>query len=186
MSKADWRGFRKYQKKKEKGLIIEKPCNVGDPVWYIEDGRIVPSVVELIEYTQSRIMAEPHCGIVGPGFDVLFSEVGTKLFLSIEAAEAALTKKSKEEKEQLLTKIGMNYRCNRCNKKWIMWLQTGLEEGGENHKPVPFGIRCKCGGTAFHIDWHKDIKLATPSQIESYMNYFANIHNEDCGQPVLR
>ncbi len=90
MSKADWRGFRKYQKKKEKGLIIEKPCNVGDPVWYIEDGKIVPSIVDVIMTTQSRLMAEPMEEVAGAGFCVTFDEVGIKLFLSIEEAEAKL------------------------------------------------------------------------------------------------
>lgn len=90
MSKADWRGFRKYQKKKDKGLIIEKPCNVGDPVWYIEDGRIVPSTVEVMMITQSREMAEANKELAGAGFCVLFEEVGTKLFLNIEEAETAL------------------------------------------------------------------------------------------------
>ena len=90
MSKADWRGFRKYQKKKEKGLIIEKPCNIGDPVWYIEDGRIVPSVVEVMMWTHHREMSEPMFEISGLGFCVLAEEVGTKLFVSVEEAEAAL------------------------------------------------------------------------------------------------
>lgn len=90
MSKADWRGFRKYQKKKEKGLIIEKPCNVGDPVWYIQGGKIVPSKVEAITYYHSSLMPEPKAEIIGFEFEASFEEVGTKIFLSIEEAEASL------------------------------------------------------------------------------------------------
>ena len=95
-------------------------------------------------------------------------------------------KKIKEKRLPLETRKSMRYRCKQCNKEWEMWLQTGLEEHGENHKPVPFAIRCKCGGIAYHVDWHKDIELAIPIPIEGYMNYFANVPNKDCGQPVLR
>ena len=67
-----------------------------------------------------------------------------------------------------------------------MWLQTGLEEHGENHKPVPFAIRCKCGGTAFHFDWILDEHLKEPIPITGNMSYFANKPDRDCGVPVLR
>lgn len=91
MSK-DFRSLRRYERKKAQGLIIEKPCNVNDPVWIIEDGRIVPSIVTTIAINQSREMAEPLCEIAGPGFCVTFEEVGKTLFTKIEDAEMALEK----------------------------------------------------------------------------------------------
>lgn len=84
------------------------------------------------------------------------------------------------------TRMAMYYRCNSCEKMWKMWLQTGLEEHGENHKPVPFSIRCKCGGMAAHYDWHLDIHLEEPIPITKRMNYFANRPDYTCGVPVLR
>ena len=85
-----------------------------------------------------------------------------------------------------LTKHAMTYRCRECGKEWRMWLQTGLEEHGENHKPVPFAITCKCGGIAEHVRWNMDIKLADPIPIDEFMNYFANVPEMDCGKPILR
>ena len=84
------------------------------------------------------------------------------------------------------TRMAMNYRCDSCGRTWKMWLQTGLEEHGENHKPVPFAIRCKCGGTAFHFDWILDEHLKEPIPITGNMSYFANKPDRDCGVPVLR
>lgn len=90
MSKADWKGLRRYQRKVEKGLIWEKPCNVGAPVWVVEDGRIVPSTVELISIVQHRDMISPFCEIAGDGFRAEFEEIGEKVFLSLEEAEKAV------------------------------------------------------------------------------------------------
>ena len=86
----------------------------------------------------------------------------------------------------LETKRAMKYRCEECGKEWWMWLQTGLEEHGEDHKPVPFGIRCKCGGTAFHVDWNEDKYLSEPIPITESMNYFANNPNHECGVSMIR
>lgn len=87
-------------------------------------------------------------------------------------------------KKKPMTRRAMNYRCESCGDIWLMWLQTGLEEHGENHKPVPFCIQCKCGGIARHVG--KDIHLTNPISIKEGMNYFANVSGKDCGQPVLR
>lgn len=86
MSRADWRRLRRFERKKEKGLIIEKPCNVGDPVWYIEDDRIVPSKVDVMMWTQSTIMDTPLFEIAGEGFSVLDEDFGRRVFLSEEKA----------------------------------------------------------------------------------------------------
>ena len=89
------------------------------------------------------------------------------------------------EKKRPQTKMAMNYECRDCGKVWRMWLQTGLEEHGENHKPVPFAIGCKhCNGVAYHINWHEDIELDEPIDITDDMDYFANVSDCDCGKPV--
>ena len=93
----------------------------------------------------------------------------------------------REKPKKLQTKQAMKYQCRACGRSWKMWLQTGLEEHGENHKPVPFAIQCKsCGSPAFHVDCHEDIELDEPIDITEEMNYFANVSDCDCGQPVYR
>ena len=84
------------------------------------------------------------------------------------------------------TKMKMIYECEKCGKSWGMWLQIGLEEHGENHKPVPYVIMCKCGGFARHVRWNEDIHLSESIPITQDMNYFANVPDMDCGKPVLR
>lgn len=97
------------------------------------------------------------------------------------------SKNHHEKKQKLQTKESMTYQCRDCGKHWQMWLQTGLEEHGENHKPVPFAIHCKyCRGVAYHVDWHEDIHLEEPIDITEDMDYFANVSNCDCGKPVYR
>lgn len=92
----------------------------------------------------------------------------------------------KKHDKSPMTKHAMTYRCRECGKEWRMWLQTGLEEHGENHKPVPFTIMCKCGGIAEHVRWNEDIRLPEPAPITDTMSYFANVPGLDCGQPILR
>lgn len=76
----------------------------------------------------------------------------------------------------------MMYQCRDCGKAWRMYLELGLCEGGENHKPVPFAISCKhCGGIAYHTG--KDIRFENPVPILDRMDYFANIKGRDCGIP---
>lgn len=92
-----------------------------------------------------------------------------------------------KEKENVgMTKKAMWYQCQTCGKRWMMWLETGLEENGDNHKPVPFAIGCKCGAVAYHVDWEKDLEFEEPRPILKQMNYFANRCDSDCGVPVLR
>lgn len=50
---------------------------------------------------------------------------------------------------------------------------TGIEEFGENHKPSPFIITCKCGGRAMDISGIR--KLPEGYQpLPSGASYFAN------------
>ena len=86
----------------------------------------------------------------------------------------------------LLATQSMVYECESCGKRWRMYLQEGLEDHGEYHKPVPFYIRCSCGGTAHHADWFLDENYEPPIEIDDRMSYFANKKESDCGVPVLR
>lgn len=84
----------------------------------------------------------------------------------------------------ILTKRAMIYQCDTCKKAWRMWLEVGLCEGGDNHKPVPFMIPCKyCDGVAYHVDFGMDIILDMPIPILHKVNYFANVDGRDCGIP---
>lgn len=92
-----------------------------------------------------------------------------------------------KDKEQMPKATrAMKFRCEKCGKEWWMWLQTGLEEPGEDYKPVPYIIMCKCGGIAHHADWHMDQHLQNEVPITKSMSYFANMPESDCGVPVLR
>lgn len=81
----------------------------------------------------------------------------------------------------------MIYRCKKCGKEWRMYLESGLEEKGtfhRPHKPVPFIVKCSCGGMANDVSGL--MKLPNPIPIEDHMSHFANRHDKDCGMPVLR
>lgn len=90
------------------------------------------------------------------------------------------------KKYSLTATRSMLYECEKCGKRWDMYLQEGLEEPGENHKPVPFGITCKCGGSAFHVLWNLDKRYNPPVFITEKMSYFKNDPKKDCGQPIVR
>ncbi len=78
----------------------------------------------------------------------------------------------------------MRYRCRGCGKQWKMYCEKGIEEGGENHKPSPFVIRCKCGG--FAQDVSGLVRFDSDFPLEDNMSYFANKKDSDCGVPILR
>ncbi len=78
----------------------------------------------------------------------------------------------------------MKYRCEKCWKQWDMFCEQGVEEGGKNHKPSPFVIRCKCGG--FARDVSGLVRLGNYYPLEENMSYFANKKDSDCGVPILR
>lgn len=82
----------------------------------------------------------------------------------------------------------MWYQCEDCGSTWRMWLEDGLEDRRDpkNHKPVPFCIKCKCGGTAQHVMWNEDIRMFGSRPLGDKMNYFRNEESSDCGVPVLQ
>lgn len=96
------------------------------------------------------------------------------------------TEKHESTVEQgLFTKHSMIYQCEHCGCTFMMWLQIGLEEHGENHKPVPYTIGCpKCRHFARHVYWDLDEYLSESMPITREMNYFANRKDCDCGVPV--
>lgn len=105
--------------------------------------------------------------------------------------ERMANKKSEELKQSdntvLVHKV-MKYQCEECGKSFLMFLEKGLEDEnftGEKHKPVPYTIKCKCGGYVRHINWQADIKLVDYAPLGKNMNYFANEKGCDCGVPVF-
>lgn len=81
----------------------------------------------------------------------------------------------------------MIYICVDCGNWKEMYLENTLERhNGENHKPVPFVIRCPyCGG--FHCyDRSGLIPLPAERPLEEYESYFKDSKKYDCGVPVYR
>lgn len=82
----------------------------------------------------------------------------------------------------------MKYLCRKCGISWWMFLEKGLEEFGDNHKPVPFVIGCPlCGGDAMDVSGIMKI----PDIQKGYAvlpdgeSYFHNVPEKDCGVPVF-
>ena len=66
-----------------------------------------------------------------------------------------------------------------------MFLEKGLEEFGENHKPVPFTIRCPvCGGFARDISGTCKFPDGGYRELPQGEAYFANVEGQDCGVPM--
>lgn len=92
---------------------------------------------------------------------------------------------------RILVHSAMKYRCEKCGKEWWMFLEKGIEEFGDNHRPSPFMIKCKCGGFAQDVSGICKIpKIAGVYDGYAILpvgaSYFANKKESDCGVPVLR
>lgn len=80
----------------------------------------------------------------------------------------------------------MHYECEGCSDQRLMYLEEGLEEPGNQHKPVPFVIKCPlCGSYMKHVNWDQDIYFREPREILGRMDRFENRKHESCGVPVL-
>ena len=80
----------------------------------------------------------------------------------------------------------MVYGCNDCGQGFKMYLEVGLEgvNDGENHKPVPFVIKCPfCNGFGCHDVAFKRFPLKQ-SRSPRGLPFFANVRDEDCGKPM--
>ena len=93
-----------------------------------------------------------------------------------------------QAKEPPMIHGAMFYRCKNCGKTWIMWLEVGVEDHGENgrpHQPCPFTILCDCGGFANDISGYLDCGDVFPLNWDGG-RYFAYDHSDGeraCGRP---
>ena len=80
----------------------------------------------------------------------------------------------------------MIYRCEHCGKSWPMYLEKGIEEFGENHKPSPFTITCPyCGGWAMDVSGILKVPGGGYVPLPEGGHYFANMEGKNCGAPVF-
>lgn len=79
----------------------------------------------------------------------------------------------------------MRYACSKCGLSWKMYLEKGIEEGGKNHKPSPFFIKCQYCEDGWASDVTGLRKLPFELEISDTMNYFANKSDSDCGVPIF-
>lgn len=105
--------------------------------------------------------------------------------------EAQKTLKAQEEHEDKIVHGFFVYECQDCGTVYKMWLEKGLEDSvhdkecPDQHKPVPFSIRCKCGSfNCFHILWGYGEK-ENYELLKRGESYFANDPKFECGKPKL-
>lgn len=91
----------------------------------------------------------------------------------------------KTEQNEVLVHGAMMYKCGTCGREWWMFLEKGIEEFGENHKPTPFIIRCKCGGQARDISGICKLPRGGYESLPAGESYFANREDSECGVAVL-
>lgn len=81
----------------------------------------------------------------------------------------------------------MIYRCENCGKSWPMYLEKGIEEFGEDHKPSPFTIGCPyCGGLAMDVSGIQKVPGGGYVPLPDGYNYFANREDHRCGVPTFK
>ena len=67
-----------------------------------------------------------------------------------------------------------------------MYLEKGVEEFGENHKPSPFTIACPyCGGFAMDVSGIQKVPGGGYVPLPDGYGYFANTEGRDCGVPTF-
>lgn len=87
--------------------------------------------------------------------------------------------------DPILVHGAMKYGCEKCGFTWWMFLEKGLEEFGEDHKPVPFTIQCPlCGGFARDISGTCKFPDGGYRELPQGEAYFANVEGSDCGVPM--
>ena len=67
-----------------------------------------------------------------------------------------------------------------------MYLEKGIEEFRENHKPSPFTIACPyCGGLAMDVSGIQKVPGGGYVPLPDGYGYFANVEGRDCGVPTF-
>ena len=91
-----------------------------------------------------------------------------------------------EYNTEILVHGRMVYGCERCDRRWSMYLEKGIEEPGDDHKPSPFVIQCPfCGGMARDISGIIGFAGGGYYPLPDGASYFANRKDSDCGVPIL-
>lgn len=123
--------------------------------------------------------------------EIWLKESGEKMSNSIRRMRKKIKVRSiaeptQEYQEKILVHGSMIYRCERCGREWRMYLEKGIEEFGDNHKPSPFIIPCKrCGGMAKDISGIMKFAGGGYYPLPDGASYFANKKGSDCGVPIL-
>lgn len=118
--------------------------------------------------------------------------------------EFAPTSLEVEEQKELVRGAGLNhpvhgyfiYVCEKCGALYRVYLDKGLEDHlqdryyPDEHKPVPFAIKCKNCEEGFcnHILWgigDKYYYKGYYTELPEGASYFKNDPNKECGIPVL-
>lgn len=90
--------------------------------------------------------------------------------------------------KRLVVRI-MTYQCEQCEKTRWMYLEDGLEQPAQEHKPhkpVPFVVACPdCGGHMRHINFQEDFFFVGEQELLPWMDRFENRADHDCGVPVF-
>lgn len=91
-----------------------------------------------------------------------------------------------EYRTDILVHGRMVYACERCDRRWSMYLEKGIEDPGEDHKPSPFVIQCPfCGGMARDISGIIGFAGGGYYPLPDGASYFTNRKDSDCGVPIL-
>ena len=110
-----------------------------------------------------------------------------KAVKDIEVAKRRTTSQNNEAQQVgsgILVHGAMKYGCEKCGLTWWMFLEKGLEEFGDDHKPVPFVISCPlCGGFARDISGIVKFHEGGYKELPAGEAYFANVDGHDCGVP---
>lgn len=87
-----------YVDTEEQGLLVRLPCKVGDALFVTDEGTILPAVrmVESVTWWNGKISILAVNKRTGSIYRCLAGDFGKTVFLSREAAEAALKGESKD------------------------------------------------------------------------------------------
>lgn len=92
---ADWlEKLQIYQQARDKGLLIQIPCKVGDVVYVLIDGSVKEEIVKMVFFDNDGKFFHTLGDFCGGVYR--FSDVGKRVFLTREEAETTLDKKEKE------------------------------------------------------------------------------------------